>query len=191
MKRIHYGFVLAAFLMTGSVPSLAQNKKEYGFVGTKNCRKCHLKEYRSWRETKMAKAFDLLKPGERAKAKKEAGLDPKKDYTEDPECVACHVTGYGKPGGFVSLEQTPNLSGVGCEVCHGAGSEYVKPQHMSLKNKRYKLAEVVKVGLLSPVTEEACTDCHNKKSPFFKPFDFAERKSQGTHKHFPLKYKHE
>jgi hypothetical protein len=190
--------IMAAVLFASSMAVQAQNKKanhEYGFVGTKNCKKCHLKEFKSWDETKMAKAFDLLKPGANAEAKKKAGLDPQKDYTIDTECLPCHTTGYGKPGGFVSLEQTPELVGVSCEMCHGAGGEYTKDQYMSLKNKEYKLVEVVKVGLVAPVTGDRCTTvCHNEKSPFFKkgePFDFKKRKDEGAHAHLPLKYKHD
>ena len=94
-----------------------------------------------------------------------------------------------------SFEETSELDGVSCEICHGAGSEYTKEQYMHLKNKEYKLSEVVKVGLISPVTADSSTSlCHNENSPFFnkdKPFDFEKRKDEGTHQHFPLKYKHE
>jgi len=186
--------ITLVFIVANTVSVQAQEKNNslsYSYVGTKNCKKCHIKQYKSWIETKMAKAFDLLKPGERSDAKKKAGLDPEKDYTKDSECLPCHTTGYGKPGGFVSLEETPELAGVSCEMCHGAGSEYTNDQYMSLKNKKYKLSELLKVGLTSPPTGETCTSlCHNKKSPFFKPFAFENRKIQGTHKHFPLKYKH-
>lgn len=79
-------------------------------------------------------------------------------------------------------------------MCHGAGSEYTKDQHKSLKNKEYKLVDVIKVGLVSPVTGETCTTlCHNEKSPFYdknEPFVFEQRNIDGTHEHFPLKYKH-
>ncbi len=191
-------FLILAVAMSISVMTRAQDEKanhEYNYVGTKNCKKCHLKQYKSWNETTMAKAFEILKPGARSEAKKEAGLDPEKDYSKDSECLPCHTTGYGKPGGFVSAEETPQLIGVNCEMCHGAGGEYTKSQFMSLKNKNYKLTEITKVGLISPVTGETCTAlCHNKKSPFFKnaaPFDFEKRKNEGTHKHFPLKYKHD
>jgi hypothetical protein len=168
--------------------------KTFSYVGNGKCKPCHSQQFKSWDTTRMAKAYQILKPGERAEAKKKAGLDPKKDYTTDAKCLPCHTTGYGEPGGFVSFEKTPALVGVGCEMCHGAGSEYVKPEHMSLKNKEYKLTEVVKAGLVAPVTGDRCTTvCHNEKSPFFKkgePFDFAKRKSEGTHTHIALRYKH-
>lgn len=196
MQKMVWVVLTLSLIAAGSV--LSQDKtesQEYSFVGTKGCKKCHIKQYKSWAETKMAKAYDILKPGERAEAKKKADLDPEKDYTQDAECLPCHTTGYGKPGGFVSLEKTPELVGVSCEMCHGAGSEYIKEQYMHLKNKNYKLAEVVQVGLISPVMGETCTSlCHNEKSPFFKkdePFDFEKRKTEGNHKLFPLKYKHE
>ncbi len=197
MKAILKAVIVTILIMPGLV-LLAQEKKEgpaYGYIGTKKCKKCHLKQFKSWKETNMAKAFDLLKPGVRPDNKKAAGLDPQKDYTTDAECLPCHTTGYGQPGGFVSVEETPQLIGVSCEMCHGAGSEYIKKEHMSLKNKHYKLAEVVKVGLVSPVTGDRCTEvCHNDKSPFVdkaQPFDFAARKDEGTHEHIPLKYKHD
>jgi hypothetical protein len=193
MKKM---FVLAVSLMLIAICGITRGqdntaKGEYSYIGTKKCKVCHLKQYKSWAETKMANAFDLLKPGERAEAKTKAGLDPKKDYTRDPECLPCHTTGYGKPGGFVSLEKTPELAGVGCEVCHGAGSEFTLKQFMSNDNKNYQRKELVQVGLINPPTAKTCTElCHNEKSPFFKPFDFEKRKKEGTHEHFPLKYKH-
>ena len=166
---------------------------DHSYVGNKKCKICHMKEYKSWSETKMAKAFDNLKPGERAEAKTAAGLDPDKDYTTDATCIDCHVTGYGEAGGFTSVEETPNHVGVGCEMCHGAGGTYIEPQHMSLKNKEYKKADIVAVGLVDTVTAEQCQRCHNTESPFVGDdyvFDFESKKSEGTHEKFPLKYTH-
>jgi len=191
MKRYLLCSLLAVLILTPALSFPA----DYSYLGTKKCKKCHIKQFKSWRDSKMAKAFELLKPGVRAEAKKSAGLDPAKDYTTDAECLPCHTTGYGKPGGFVSMEKTPLLAGVSCEMCHGPGSEYTKKENMSLKNKHYKRAEVVKAGLISPVKADRCTEvCHNEKSPFYKkdqPFDFEKRKNDGTHKHYPLKYKHD
>ena len=41
------------------------------------------------------------------------------------KCYSCHTTGYGKPGGFTSVEETPELKNAGCEVCHGPGGTHV------------------------------------------------------------------
>jgi hypothetical protein len=72
------------------------------------------------------------------------------------ECVGCHVTGGKK-----------ELPGVQCEECHGAGSDYNKLAIMKDK------AKAVAAGLIIP-TEKDCVKCHNKKSPTFKGFNFAE-----------------
>ena len=149
MKNVVRGLGVMALVLPFLAIGSSAMAQEHEFVGSKNCRKCHIKEHRSWAETKMAQAFEILKPGERAEAKQAAGLDPQADYTKDAECVTCHVTGYGKPGGFVDIETTPDLAGVGCESCHGAGGTYVQDEYMSLKNKEYKRAVVVAVGDIS------------------------------------------
>ena len=53
-------------------------------------------------------------------------MAPKLTLEELRECYACHATGYGKPGGFVSLEKTPHLANAGCEVCHGPGGAHAE-----------------------------------------------------------------
>lgn len=194
MKRaVVYGLGLGLVALTLlSVQPLAA-EGGHAYVGSKNCRKCHIKEWKSWSETKMANAFDTLKPGERAEEKKAAGLDPEKDYTTDVTCIKCHVTGYGEPGGFVSVEETPDLVGVGCEMCHGPGGTYVQDGYMTLKNKEYKKEELVAVGLVDTITKAQCEGCHNTESPFVGDdyvFDFEARKTEGTHEKFPLKYQH-
>jgi len=172
---------------------------DFDYVGAKKCRPCHLKEFNSWSKTRMAKAFSLLEPGAATDAKAKAKLDPKKDYTTDAKCLPCHTTGYGKPGGFVSISKTPEMAGIGCEACHGPGGTYTKKEHMSLQNKEYKKAALVAVGLVDEVKKEQCVSCHNADSAatvvvgtrhFFKEFDFEHRKAADTHPKFPLKYKH-
>ena len=194
MRRLSRLFIflvpVAALLL---VPPLSADGEEHAFVGTKNCKKCHLKQWKSWAETKMANAFDLLKPGERAEQKTAAGLDPENDYTTDETCLPCHTVGYGTESGFKDIESTPELAGVGCEMCHGAGGTYTQDQFMSLKNKEYKKAEVVAAGMVAEVSEAQCNACHNTDSPFVGDdyvFDFEEKSKQGTHEHFPLKYEH-
>lgn len=189
------GLFLLAVLMAVVllVPLAGAAQGEHAYVGTQDCKKCHIKEWRSWSETKMAQTFEVLKPGVRAEAKEKVGLDPDKDYSGDPGCVRCHVTGFQAEGGFVDFETTPELAGVGCEACHGPGGTYTQDGYMTLKNKEYKLEKLVEVGLVAEVTAEQCVQCHNDESPFVGPdyvFDFETRKEQGTHEKFPLKYKH-
>ena len=203
MNSIPRPFVLFAFLssafiaLEGSAAAneegAAEEKSAHEYVGSKKCKKCHIKQYKSWLTTKMANSFEILKPGERAETKTAAGLDPEKDYTTDETCLPCHTTGYGEAGGFADIETTPTLAGVGCEMCHGAGGTYLQKQHMSNKNKEYKKAELVAVGMVDQVTETRCINCHNEESPFVDEgyvFDFEAKRDEGTHEKFPLKYEH-
>jgi len=194
MKRLSSLSTLLVFLLLvfAALPADAAGN-EHAYIGADKCKKCHIKEYKSWSETKMAKAFEILRPGERAEQKTTAGLDPNKDYTADSECVSCHVTGYNQKGGFVDESTTPELVGVGCEMCHGAGGTYVADEYMSLKNKEYKRADIAAVGSIYPPTEAECQVCHNQDSPFVGEgyvFDFEQRKQDGTHEVYPLKYEH-
>ena len=191
LMRIVTCWIAGLVVLLAAAPSkTVAAEGDHAFVGSKKCRTCHIKEFKSWEKTKMAQAFELLKPGVRVEAKTAAGVDPDKDYTADPECVRCHVTGHGSEGGFVDIASTPNLAGVGCEMCHGAGGTYIKKGYMTLKNKEYKKADIVAVGMVAEITEAQCVSCHNSDSPFFKEFDFELRKADGTHENFPLKYKH-
>jgi hypothetical protein len=164
------------------------------YVGARKCRPCHLKQFTTWEKTKMAKSFDVLKPGAKAAEKKAAGLDPAADYTADAKCLPCHTTGYQQPGGFTSLKATPDLVGVGCESCHGPGSDYIAKNKSSLQAaKEYKRADILASGLVVPNADTCMKTCHNEKSPFVKAgyvFDFEKNKKTGTHEHVALQFKH-
>ena len=88
--------------------SLADGLK---FVGSESCRSCHQYEHQQWRTTAHAHAYATLE---------------KVGSQFDPECVGCHVVGMEYQSGFISQEQTDHLKDVGCENCHGPGSEHVK-----------------------------------------------------------------
>jgi hypothetical protein len=188
-KRVlrHAALVLAALC---SVAGAAETPV---YVGAAKCKMCHLKEYNAWAGSRMAKSFELLTPGVAAELKTARGVDPKKDYRADASCLACHTTGYGKPGGFVDMAKTPHLAGVQCEVCHGPGGTYIQKKYMSLENKEYKRAELVKVGLTANIDKATCLACHNALNPFHprdEEFDFDARMRKGVHPILPLKYQH-
>jgi cytochrome c553 len=193
MRLLSVALTIGAVLLI-AVPASRTEETGHEYVGSKNCKKCHIKEHKSWAATKMAKAYDSLKPGVAKEQKAAVGLDPDKDYTKDAECLSCHTTGYGKAGGFVDIATTPELAGVGCESCHGAGGTYVQDQYMSLKNKNYKREDIVAVGMVGEITAENCTtQCHNEKSPFAGDdyqFDFETMRQKDAHENFPLKYQH-
>jgi len=109
------------------------------YVGSAKCRVCHLKEHRTWSKTKHAKTFAVLLEGER----------------QDPDCVKCHVTGFGEPGGFVDEQTTPKLKDVGCEACHGPGSAHVAIAAKHVQDSGGWDTKIDKVP------RSRCVKCHN------------------------------
>ena len=95
----------------------------------------------------------------------------KPEEQKNAECAGCHSTG--------KTEADSLLVNVACEACHGPGSGYKIKKTM----EDPKLAAAA--GLL-PITEATCVRCHNKKSPNYKEFKFAEALKTGVHKH-PVK----
>ena len=77
------------------------------YVGSTVCGVCHKEVYRHWLKTRHGAAYHTLAA---------------KGSQFDPECIACHTTGYGYVSGFLSGKENQNLIDVGCESCHGAGS---------------------------------------------------------------------
>ncbi len=91
------------------VPMLLRTK---GYSGSDACGVCHESEHETWLFTSHSAAFDtLVKHGEET----------------HPECVGCHVVGYGNPGGFESTLENADLEDVGCESCHGRGGPHLSP----------------------------------------------------------------
>lgn len=214
MKKFVSGLLgmLTALLLTGSAFS-----EEIEYKGFRICTKCHDAQGEAWRTTAHARAYDSLKAGAKTEAKLKAKLDPAKDYAQDKDCVGCHVTGYGAPGGFklgMDADASKSLVGVGCESCHGAGGKY-RDAHGAAGDKLKTSFETTDRKVLVEARqnfdyESACAKCHlnypesnwpGKKAPHspFTPavdakyqFDFdkavrAEGKKSGTHTHYKLR----
>ncbi len=206
--RTGFAFVLAASgacLAAGpSEPRACAEGEAPSYLGADSCRKCHLAQYDTWRQSKMASSFEALKPCDLAtyegknlaERRKSAGLDPGKDYRAEPRCLKCHTTGYGRPGGYPEKVTEENRAlaakreGVQCEACHGPGSLYV-PFFRDKDNEKYRRSEVRKLGLSLP-DRGTCIACHNKDSPFApEEFDFDKMKAKGTHQHVKLQFDHD
>lgn len=81
------------------------------YSGSESCKACHEYEYEKWSQKAHARAYATL---ERVGSQL------------DPECVTCHVVGMEYESGFVSEQKTSHLKNVGCENCHGPGSEHIR-----------------------------------------------------------------
>jgi hypothetical protein len=83
------------------------------YVGSDKCKKCHESAYAVWKKTPHSHAYQTLV---------DAKYPSNRQY--DPECIVCHTVGFGYKDGFKDAQQTPHLENVGCENCHGPGSEH-------------------------------------------------------------------
>ncbi len=99
------------------------------YTGSESCEDCHDYEYDKWSQKAHADAYATL---ERVGSQL------------DPECVSCHVVGMEYESGFVSEQKTGHMKNVGCENCHGPGSEHIKSEGNT--------------ALTEP--KSGCIDCH-------------------------------
>jgi hypothetical protein len=174
--RLYLTLLMAVIFIMPNV-ILAQSKFKY--VGAKTCVPCHTTPksgaaYKIWQGSAHAKAFaTLATPAALEIAKKKGIADPQKDE----KCMKCHDTAFGVAAaqlatGFKAGE------GVGCEVCHGPGSDYKALQVMKDIDTGKIKGETL--GLVKP-DEKLCVKCHNAESPTFKAFNFAEASKKIAH----------
>ena len=93
---------------------------------------CHIKEYKSWAETKHAHALENLGAATADTVKAMAAI-LKVELTgaanKADACIDCHTTGFHLAGGYPAADSTQNanVAFVGCEGCHGPGSIHKAP----------------------------------------------------------------
>ncbi len=144
------------------------------YMGSQTCANCHPTAYAAWQKTKHAHAWQTLVDAEQ---------DPKRygwPVTEYPDCVSCHVVGYGEESGFIDAVKTPQLLDVGCERCHGPGSA-----HVMLGPEKNPL------GIIGgALPSEMCAECHDfEQSPDFLYGDRWKLIEHGREPHMPPKKK--
>jgi hypothetical protein len=106
------------------------------------CGNCHPGAYKKWKASRHARAFATLQKVKR---------------TIDPNCVACHTSGFGEEKGFYTFEKTPKLANVNCQDCHRFGAD-----------------EHLKEGFQFPkITTDTCESCHTPVTDLM--FEFKKR----------------
>lgn len=117
--------------------SQRKNNKKKVFATESVCKTCHPKTHKTWQHSRHGTAYNTLR---------------KVNKAFDPECLACHVTGWNRPGGFISEIDTPKLKNVQCEVCHGPALNHTQAPAAGF----------------SQDARQACKNCHVKNhSPRF------------------------
>lgn len=118
------------------------NKESNRYLGVGACQTCHEKEFQVYMGTAHAHAFSTLAA---------------QFVQRDSNCVGCHVTGYGQPGGFDGVRRRGSmvdLVDVQCEACHGPGAEHSRD------------------GSYLARAKNSCTKCHTKNDD--PEFNFAK-----------------
>ncbi|MBN2332515.1 MAG: hypothetical protein JXO49_04320 [Deltaproteobacteria bacterium] len=128
------------------------------YLGIQACVPCHQQQFQHWRQTRHARAIITL-----IRRQKEL----------DPACLPCHVTGMNHTNvaaGFRTLRETPRLTNVQCEACHGPAAGH--PQEP-------------KASILRPVAKQTCLNCHTTDTD--PDFDYHRDLDSGTHRSRQLK----
>ncbi|MEE2679332.1 MAG: multiheme c-type cytochrome [Myxococcota bacterium] len=134
------------------------------FVGSDACRSCHAAEFETWASQPHAHAVASLTAAGKA---------------ADEDCLRCHTTGFGKPGGFAAAlpaADQADLARVGCESCHGPGGDHVK-------DGAPKVGTILSLGdkCDSCVILQICGSCHDDvNDPGFE-FEVQEKIDRQRH----------
>lgn len=109
------------------------------YLGIETCRRCHEDLMSRFVASRHFRAFETLR---------------QRGASANAECLPCHTTGYGRPGGYdpeKEKEGAAYLLGVQCEECHGPGTAHTRD------------------GAYARAARQSCRECHTSKwSPDFE-----------------------
>ena len=178
MLKVNVSIGLLCFFTFSFICDAQDAVASHEIIGAPKCKTCHKAktgdQWRIWTESAHARAFETLASEESKKIAGERGLG--NPQTEE-NCLKCHATGPSLGSGAVVSEKGKysDAEGVGCESCHGPGSDYKS-------SKTMKDPEAARAaGLVVNKSAEGCTQCHNEESPTFKGFVFEERWAEIAH----------
>jgi len=154
MRRHALLFALAAFVISlvtigcgggGNgggqfIPATGWKQQNASYIGAINCRDCHANIYDQYTQEQPMGVVDLVN----------SHADQRHTTAS---CRGCHTTGFGQPTGGQLDGSTPLLDGIGCEACHGPGS-----QHIAAASIDERHATITRVP-----PDKTCKDCHGDR----------------------------
>jgi YVTN family beta-propeller protein len=145
---------------------ISQGTPEPAFVGSQVCGTCHEGpqmnfQFSQWLRSGHALAYARLATPEAYRIAREWGVEGDPQRAE--RCLECHSTVVPNNGRRIAETFSP-YEGVGCEACHGAGSEFAIEGIM-------RDPRAARLAGLKEVTGETCLRCH--ENAHGKPFDLA------------------
>jgi hypothetical protein len=165
-KDVKRGNYLAKYPHSLHAVQIAFPEKGPAYVGTDACMDCHKEEYKVWKNSRHAHAYQSLV---------NARHPSLRQY--DGECVVCHVVGFKYKTGFTDEGKTAFLENVGCESCHGPGSLHIahprdkkvlavmnphrRPDQESVQARRIRHLQI----------DKFCQSCHDIDNDVHWDFD--------------------
>ena len=145
-------------------PSAGPKRDGPKYVGSAVCGECHRGresgfQYSKWLLSRHSRAWAALGTERGRQIARERGVEG--DPQRAAECLQCHSTGY-REGPEAFADSFSIDEGVGCEACHGPGSEY-SPEAVMMDPLAAR-----KAGL-KEVNEATCMPCH--ENAHGKPFE--------------------
>ncbi|MBI4564690.1 MAG: hypothetical protein HY716_08390 [Planctomycetes bacterium] len=183
-NKIPGGGAVAALLIAIGAAMAAPQGQDAGnrYIGVDKCKNCHEaktkgSQFSRWKETKHAKAFELLTGDEAKKVAQAKGIS---DPHKSEKCLKCHVTAFGQPAERLAKGFEPT-HGIQCESCHGPGEKHFKVRLAAAEDEEEGYVEIPDGEIIKSPPLKTCLGCHNEESPQFKPFCFKKRFSEIQH----------
>jgi Cytochrome c554 and c-prime len=121
------------------------------FAGSESCAGCHTAATEVFLRTPHHHATQTL-----------VDLVPPRHF--DPECLSCHATGWEPQeyfpfvSGYLGLTETPEMTGNGCENCHGPAARHVAAENGDVEVSDEELEELRAALRLKIVENEGNKD---------------------------------
>jgi hypothetical protein len=144
------------------------------YIGARACLDCHgepahASQYVAWLQSRHAHAYwRLAADWALVLARQRPHYQDLERPTEDSRCLLCHVTGRQDDDALFAVSFR-SQEGIGCESCHGPGSEYATMENMAAHQS------YLDHGGRVPDTA-TCRGCHRRGA-----FDFAAMWAAGGH----------